>query len=1015
MSRGATWSKWDLHIHTPASYEWAGGKRLRDAVSEDERRALLHDVVQGINDSGCAAVAVMDYWTFDGILALREYQRQADSLKCAATIFPGIELRMVSPGDFRLNMHVLLNPNLSDEKLQAFKSQIRLSISDKPLTDDYLIEWAREHMTESRLAVLNLTKDKVLTDKASALIAASKTVEVTPESVKGALKQFGPNDAILFVPFDTNDGVKKIKFREHHSFPNELLAMEAIYEVGNGGTRDAFVGIETTANAKYYKEFQEAIKMPKLAVRGSDAHRVSDYGKFPNGNVTWIKASPSFEGLLQACKEPANRSFIGALPPKLEFVARNPQLFIDSVRVRKVDGAPELGAWLDGTTLEMNHDLVALIGKKGSGKSALADVMGMLGDTLNSAHFSFLSDKRFRLPKDNKAQSFEAALKWANDTKETQWRSLSSARSLSSVQRVKYLPQRYFEELCNDHVAGDDHLLQSELRGVIYSHIPFEERDGAHSLDDLISRRSNNIEREIAQLRNRLSTMNARILSLADEVTDDAQKALKQSVRLSIVRLRALKKDMPVVQDAPVLNDDKSKDAAQLIESLNTRIQELEEQRRTTEGAVDSLKSRNRAIDEVTEQLGRIERFMTAEQSDLAAKLVPLQIELGQVLKFQVDHTSLKTARAEAESKIEQHKALLDPEIDGSLAATLASARKAKLEQQATLDEPMRLYQEALAKKQLWEAEWQSAVGNAMQPASFSGQWVALRAMGRRRSELAELGEQRMALSIEILRALKQRAALLRDLFAPVQRLIDEEPQIRDALGVRFSVRFTFDSFATRLFDYVKQSVGSFVGAEESRALVQTLLAANDLESEEGLRSFIDATYGKLTSVGRKTIALQSMLKANRTPTELLDFLYGLAYADLSYGLKLDNVELERLSPGQRGALLLIFYLLVDQERIPIILDQPEENLDNETVYQLLVGVITRAKQHRQVIMVTHNANLAVACDAEQIIVCSMLRDGSNQIQYVSGGIEDPHLKRAAVDILEGTKPAFDNRRRKYQ
>jgi ABC-type lipoprotein export system ATPase subunit len=74
----------------------------------------------------------------------------------------------------------------------------------------------------------------------------------------------------------------------------------------------------------------------------------------------------------------------------------------------------------------------------------------------------------------------------------------------------------------------------------------------------------------------------------------------------------------------------------------------------------------------------------------------------------------------------------------------------------------------------------------------------------------------------------------------------------------------------------------------------------------------------------------------------------------------LGSVELERLSPGQRGALLLIFYLLVDRDRIPIILDQPEENLDNETVYNLLVGVITRAKQHRQVVMVTHNANLAV-------------------------------------------------------
>lgn len=56
MNRGATWGKWDLHIHTPASYEWRGGKRLRDLTSDEERQNLLKEVVEGINASGCVAV-----------------------------------------------------------------------------------------------------------------------------------------------------------------------------------------------------------------------------------------------------------------------------------------------------------------------------------------------------------------------------------------------------------------------------------------------------------------------------------------------------------------------------------------------------------------------------------------------------------------------------------------------------------------------------------------------------------------------------------------------------------------------------------------------------------------------------------------------------------------------------------------------------------------------------------------------------------------------------------------------
>ena len=224
---------------------------------------------------------------------------------------------------------------------------------------------------------------------------------------------------------------------------------------------------------------------------------------------------------------------------------------------------------------------------------------------------------------------------------------------------------------------------------------------------------------------------------------------------------------------------------------------------------------------------------------------------------------------------------------------------------------------------------------------------------------------------MDILGTLHKRAEVLKELFGPVQALVDDEPQIREALGVQFSVRFSFDAFATRLFDFIKQNVGSFVGLEESKALAGKLLAAHDLTTEAGLSAFLAEVDEALThdvrSGQRRPVSTATLLRADRTAAELYDFLYGLEYADLSYGLMLNNVELERLSPGQRGALLLIFYLLVDRDRIPIILDQPEANLDNETVYNLLVGVITRAKQHRQVVMVTHNANLAVACDTEQV------------------------------------------------
>ena len=109
-----------------------------------------------------------------------------------------------------------------------------------------------------------------------------------------------------------------------------------------------------------------------------------------------------------------------------------------------------------------------------------------------------------------------------------------------------------------------------------------------------------------------------------------------------------------------------------------------------------------------------------------------------------------------------------------------------------------------------------------------------------------------------------------------------------------------------------------------------------------------------------------------------------------------------------------VFGRVVDNGKTPIILDQPEENLDNETVFRLLVPVLTEAKKKRQIIMVTHNPNLAVVCDAEQIIHASFDRASNCRVNYVAGSLENPTLNSAVVTVLEGTKPAFNNRSGKY-
>jgi hypothetical protein len=149
------------------------------------------------------------------------------------------------------------------------------------------------------------------------------------------------------------------------------------------------------------------------------------------------------------------------------------------------------------------------------------------------------------------------------------------------------------------------------------------------------------------------------------------------------------------------------------------------------------------------------------------------------------------------------------------------------------------------------------------------------------------------------------------------------------------------------------------------------------------------------------------------------DWLFSTAHIQIVYGLEYDGTAIEQLSPGTRGIVLLLLYLGVDKaDRRPLLIDQPEENLDPQSVFQDLVPHFREARKRRQVIIVTHNANLVVNTDAEQVIVASSQPSESGTlptISYASGSLENPKIRHAVCDILEGGERAFLERERRYR
>jgi ABC-type cobalamin/Fe3+-siderophores transport system ATPase subunit len=126
--------------------------------------------------------------------------------------------------------------------------------------------------------------------------------------------------------------------------------------------------------------------------------------------------------------------------------------------------------------------------------------------------------------------------------------------------------------------------------------------------------------------------------------------------------------------------------------------------------------------------------------------------------------------------------------------------------------------------------------------------------------------------------------------------------------------------------------------------------------------------------------------------------------------VRLNGKPIEVLSIGQRGTLLLKVYLSTSTVRQVFIIDQPEDNLDNNFIMNDLVPLVLKTKKSRQIIMSTHNANLVVNADAEQVIV-AQLDVGK---PYLAGSIENPEINRSIRDILEGGEEAFRKRQRKY-
>lgn len=169
-----------------------------------------------------------------------------------------------------------------------------------------------------------------------------------------------------------------------------------------------------------------------------------------------------------------------------------------------------------------------------------------------------------------------------------------------------------------------------------------------------------------------------------------------------------------------------------------------------------------------------------------------------------------------------------------------------------------------------------------------------------------------------------------------------------------------------------------------------------------------ECTFNTIKEVVDAFLKKKDSIKKTRSYKELYDWIFG-NYFSLNTEIGFKYTSIDKLSMGQKGTVLLKLFLA--EGDYPIILDQPEENLDNKFIYDELVGAMREAKNNRQVIIATNNANLVVNTDADQIIIAEF-SDG--KISYESGALESPQIRQEIMPLLEGGEEAFKKREQKY-
>ena len=1013
--RGSEWRRWDLHIHTPLS--GLNNQYPKNSDGSPDWDQFINKLEES---KGVSVIGMTDYFFIDGYKKVLEFKKQG-RLEKFDLILPNIELRLdtfaVKHKSKDINFHVIFSNELEievieKEFIEALDIQISGSISGlegaRKLNERSIIEigkWVKGHHSSFK-------NDSVKE-------AAFKNITVSLKDVQKLLRKdlFKGKFLLILSGHEWAD----IDWNQAYLTKKNFLQTAHILETGSLDTINWALGKKDLSKEDFIKELGAL----KPCIFGSDAHCLDKICKPYNDKFTWIKADPTFEGLKQIIYEPEERVYIEKSPPK----GKNDAKVIDRIEIRNSNN------WFENESILLNDNFVSIIGEKGAGKTAIVD-------------FIALASGDFDIKGDDPASFISKALKSSKQIEETiencvitiYWRDEKSDsititedfKNYRDLRKVRYLSQSFIERKCGPEQAEE---LQKEVENIIFQYIPTQDRMGQTTFIDLKNKKTQSIQLRKLRCKEDIIGLNIEISDLEEKINSlDARKEEKSKLQTETGQLEKQK---------PKPTTEEEKSIEEKLGLLNSRKNQLN-------GQIAIYKTQLSTIETIRTKVETLKTYIDKQLTDIKNDLESVGLaNIYEKLKFSVSpdfNDGLDSKKREIETQIQglqgteepeeqisedKSKESIEPDLSiltndyiSKLSLGRVDALISILESKSSLAEDkrktIRSFEEKIEKNQKRVNKLEKNIKEIEK--------VKKPLLPKKNRERDEAYKNYFIL-------LQEEKKILEELYAPLRDKLDKENlgeknQIEFFARIELNVK-SFNNKANKIIDYSRK--GRYYRNEALLFKeIKTLSEKIELVETPDIDNLIAQLYKTFEEDEGGPIDITGHLLRDKKKIDFYNWIFDVSDFSVTYSIKYQGTNIELLSPGKKGIVLLLMYLVLDTESsVPLIIDQPEENLDNKSVYPYLINYFKTAKKRRQIIVITHNPNLVINTDAEQIIVANFEAVPTTQnarIKYISGAIENSFISKKAkipierqgikehgIDILEGGPEAFGKREDRYE